>query len=213
VEFRRKIMSGTFVCLLVLFAALTWAGCGDSSSVTTTTSALSTTSAPTTTVADEKQAAEAYLIAITPILDKDYQGVQWLEQASAQWEETYGNSDLSTNRQAWDALGLLFQQALVKEQEIIQGYEAVTPPEAFANAHAALLQINREGALWAESVVAAIKANAPADELMSMLTTEPSGLTDSEMLAEFQEVASRVGVELPVIMFKVYSDEADLGTV
>ena len=103
------------------------------------------------------------------------------------------------------------QQALPKEQEILKGYEAITPPEAFRKAHAALLENNRDGNTWAEGLVAAIKANRPTTELMSMISAGPPGTTNSQVIADFKDAATRVGIELPTKLIDAYSDGADSG--
>ena len=207
-EFRRKAVAGATVGLAILLVALASAGCGGSSSVTTTANiAASTTSSLASANPGELAAAQAYFAAMAPVIDKDYQGLQWFDQVMTQWQQTYQNS-ASTDRQAWNALGQIFQQAIPKEQEIIQGYAAITPPEAFRTAHAALIENNRDGNTWAASVVAAIKANRPTDELLSMLSAGPPGPSSSEVLAEFQDAAARVGTQLPTKLIDTYLDDS-----
>lgn len=238
-ESRRKVIAGALLSLVMLLAALALTGCGGSTGTTTTSPAGSTTSstptassagpttssAPTTSSvvsttsssvvvsAAERQAAEAYFAAMAPTIDKDYQGLQWVKQAMSQWGQTYGNSDLSANRQAWNALSLILQQALPKEQEIIQGYEAITPPEAFRTAHATLLENNRDGNIWAKNLVAAIKASHPTSELMSMISAGAPGPSNGQVLADFQDAATRIGIELPIKLIDTYSVGADSGGV
>jgi hypothetical protein len=178
-------------------------------SLPTTSSAESTTSSSVSTSPAERQAAEAYFAAMAPTIDEDYQGMQWAERVMSQWDQTYGSSDLPTNRQAWNALSSIFQQALSKEREIIKGYEAVTPPEAFQTAHAALLQNNRNGSAWMEGVIAAIKANRPIDEVAPMISAGSPGPSNGQVLAAFQEAAGRVGIELPAKLIDAYTDDAD----
>lgn len=149
---------------------------------------------------------------MAPVIDKDYQGSQWLEQLMAQWVQTYGNTDLSTNRQAWNALGQILKQAFPKEQEIVQGYEAVIPPDAFRAAHTSLLENNREGTAQMEKLFAAIEANHPIEELTSMVTSSPPGPSNSEVLVKFQDAAAQVGVEVPAELVGAYSDDTDSGT-
>jgi hypothetical protein len=145
-------------------------------------------------------------------IDKDYQGLQWFKQSWAQWVEKYGKTDLSTNREAWNALGGLFEEMLAKQQEIARGYEAVTPPDAFRAAHKTLIDGNTQGNAWAEEIIAAIKANRPIEDLLSMVTSEPPGPSGSEVLAEFNDAAAKVGVEVPQKFIDAYTEDTDSGT-
>jgi hypothetical protein len=199
------------------------------SSIESTTSSPSTTAAPTTTSAPtsgpaqsttsslaqsgpaERQAAEAYFAAMAPVIDKDYQGTKWFEQVLTQWGQTYGSTDLTTNQKAWNALSSIVQEALVKEQEILAGYEAITPPEAFRTAHEALVESNRDGNTWAEGLIAAIKAKRPATELMSMMSAGPPGPTNNQVIAYFKDAAARVGVEVPTKLIDAYPDDSEGG--
>ena len=238
---RREFTAGALlsVAIVLVALALALAGCGGSSGTTTTSpagptttvapttsSAVSTTSSSTTTTSAaptttssasapsaDRQAAEAYFAAMAPTIDKDYQGLQGFKQAMTQWGQTYGNTDLTTNRKAWEALSLIVQQAIPVEREIIQGYEAVTPPEAFRTAHATLLDNNRLGNTWAEGLVAAIKANRPTRDLLSMITAGSPGPSNTQVLAEFRSAAARVGIELPTKLIGAYTESTDSGGV
>jgi hypothetical protein len=211
-EFRPKVIAGTSLSLAMLLVAFALTGCGGSSwGKPTTSSAGSTTSSSASAGPGERGAAEAYFAAMAPVIEKDYQAVQWINQAMTQWQQTYADSDPSTDRQAWNALGLILEQGLPKGQEIVRGYEAITPPEAFRTAHAALLANNRDGNPWAEDLLAAIKANRPISELMPMFDTGPPGPSNAEVLAMFQEAAARVGIELPTKLIDAYSDDTDSG--
>jgi hypothetical protein len=211
-EFRQRVIAGASLSLVMLIVVLASTGCGGPSWGRSTTSASgSTTSSSASTSSGDRQAAEAYFAVMAAVVDKDYEGQQWFNQAMAQWQQTYGNSDPSADWQAWNALGSVLQQALAKAQEIVLGYEAVTPPEAFRIAHAALVANNRDGNAWAEDLIAAIKASRPTGELLSMLDAGPPGPSGSEVLAEFQDAAARVGIELPPKLIDVYSDDTDSG--
>jgi hypothetical protein len=175
---------------------------------TTTTAAAPTTTTAAASAAD-RQAAEAYFAAMAPAIDRDYQGTQWMEQAMTQWQQTYASNGLPTDRQAWKALSSILQEAITKEQEIIKGYETITPPEAFRTAHATLLENNRDGDTWAEGVVAAIKAGRPTSELLPMLIGGSPGPSNGDVLSEFQDAAGRVGIDLPTKFVNTYTDEPD----
>jgi len=181
------------------------------SAASTTTSAVSTTSSLAPVSPAERKAAEVYLAAMAPVIDKDYEGSQWFQQLGDEWMKNYGNGSLSTNRKAWNALGLIFQEALAKEQEIIQGYEAITPPDVFRAAHTALLENNRQGNAWAAKVVAAIQANRPIGELMSMVSAGPPGPSNGDVLAQYRAATAQVGIEVPAKLLDVYSDDTDSG--
>jgi hypothetical protein len=236
--FRRKITAVASLSLAIVIVALVLAGCGGTTPATTTTSptvsttspapatttssSTTTSSPPTTSVESttssagpvasaERQAAEAYLTAMTPTFDKDYSGSQWFEQAFTQWVQSYGNTDLTTNRKAWNAVGALFEEALPKEQEIIRAYEAVTPPPAFQAAHAALLANNREGSTWATEFIAALKAKRPISELMATLSAGPPGPSNVDVLAAFRAAAAQAGVDLPTGLINAYTDPTDPG--
>ena len=198
----------------MLLVALATTGCNGSSGTRTAKSAAApstATSSSAPTDSGERRAAEAYFAAMAPTIDMDYEGMQWFEQATTQWQQAYANNDPTTDRQVWTALGLILQQAVSKVQEIVQGYEAVTPPEAFRTAHAALIENNRDGNAWAEALIAAIKANRPTSELMSTLGAGPPGPSNAEVLATFRVAAARVGIELPTKLIDTYSDSTGLG--
>jgi hypothetical protein len=211
-ELRGKVVVGVWLSLVILLAAVASTGCGGSSAGTATTNSGSVTSSLAPTSAGERQAAEAYFAVMGPVIDKDYQSLQRMNLAVAQWQSTYASTDPSTNRQAWNALGLVLEQALVDQQENVRGYEAVVPPEAFRAAHEALVSCIRDGDSWAEDLAAAIKANRPMSELTSMFTAGPPGPSGSEVLAEFQEAAVHVGIELPAKLIDTYSDEIESST-
>jgi hypothetical protein len=208
-----KVKAGVSLGLVMLLVALASTGCGDSSSSKPTASPAGPALSPSasTSSGGGQQAAKAYFAAMAPAIDKDYQGLQWFKQAMTEWQQTYANTDPSTNRQAWNALGLILQQALSKEQEITKGYEAIAPPKAFRTAHATLVKNNRDGIAWAEDLITAIKASRPMGGLMSTLEAGPPGPSNSEVLAEFQDAAARFGIALPRKLIEAYSDVTDSG--
>lgn len=220
-EFGRKMAVVVLPGVLMLAVALTSVGCGGSSSgASTTTLGMSTTStaAPTatssasTTVSAQKQAAEAYFTAMAPTIEKDYQGMVWFEAAAEQWEQKYGATGLSTSLAGWTAILPTFEQVLAKEQPILKGYEAVTPPQAFKTAHAALLKNNLQSNSALKAINAAIKAKRPASELMSMLQAAATeSPTNAEVLADFQAAAASVGVSLPAKFISAYQDDSSSG--
>jgi hypothetical protein len=59
--------------------------------------------------------------------------------------------------------------------------------------------------------IAAIKANRPTSELMTMNSADPPGPSNGEVLAEFRAAAARVGIEPPTKLIDVYSDNPDSG--
>lgn len=219
--FRQRIIASVTLGLAVLCFAAVVLGCGGSTSTAlapsfgpstteTTTSLASPTTSPTIAPTPaEKQAAKDYFASMSPVIDKDYQATQWLDNSLTQWDATYGDSDPYSNPRGWKALASLLEQALPKAQEIIRGYEAITPPEAFRSAHSLLLENNREGYAWAEDVVAAVKENASTDELLALLDTVPEWPTDDDVIAEFQSAATRLGVDLPTKLIDAYSEDAD----
>jgi hypothetical protein len=215
----QRIIASVTLSLAVLLAAVVL-GCGGSTStalapgfgpsttVTTTTLASPTTSPTIAPTPAEKQSAKAYFASMSSVIDKDYQLTQWFDDAFARWDETYGNTNLPANKQAWNALASAIEQALPRAEEISREYEAITPPDAFRSAHDMLLKNNRDGNAWASNLVAAIRANRSPDELMSMMDNGPDGPTDNQVLAEFQRAATRLGVDLPPKLIGAYSDNA-----
>ena len=208
VKSRRKVLR-VAVGLAITLAVLPLISCGGSSLSKTTASPSGTMTNPS--VSASSAAAKAYFAAMAPTIELDYQGLQWFKQAMTQWQQSYGNADPSTDRQAWDALGVILQQTLPKERRVDQGYEAITPPEAFRTAHQALLENNRDGDAWDEELLAAIKASRPTSELMSKLAAGPPGPSNGTVLAEFQDAAARIRIKLPSKLIGAYSDNAGSG--
>lgn len=213
-KFGRMITAGALPCLLMLAIALTPIGCGGSmttsSGMSTTSTAASTAApSPSTTVSAQKQAAEAYFTIMAPTIAKDYQGDLWAFEAGEQWARKYGRS-MNTSLTAWTAMLPTFEQAVAKEQAILQGYKAITSPPAFETAHAALLANNEGDIAQFKELIAAIKAKRPASELMAMLRVDPSP-TNAQVLADFQAAASSVGISLPANLINAYQDDTSSG--
>jgi hypothetical protein len=207
-KFGGKIAAGALPCLLMLAIALTPIGCGGSM---TTTSGMSTTntaastvlSSPSTNISSKKQAAEAYLTAIAPTIEKDYQGSVWFHTTSQHWAEKYGESSLSTSLTGWTAILPTFEQALTKENDVLQGYLAITPPSVFKTEHAALIENNRASIAAFERLIAAIKAKRPAGQMMALYQANPSP-TNAVVLADLRAAAASAGFAVPAELTNAY---------
>ena len=216
----RKPTAAAVVALAILVVALALAGCAGSSpaaSTTTTAAPVTTTAAPTTTTAAPAAtttvpaggaAAQAYFAAMAPVIDKDYEMLQWFDQQLSEWSQTYASADPTLNSRAWNALGSILQEGLTREQEIVKGYEAITPAPAFQKAHATLLENNRNGNAWASDLIAAIKAGRSGVDLLAKLKAGPAAPSNTEVLTEFQTAASATGVELPSKFIDAYTEDA-----
>lgn len=207
-ESRRKVIR-VAVGLALTLAVMPLVGCGASSPSKATGSPAGAAANPPASAGTA--AAKAYFAAMAPTIKLDYHGMQRFNRAMTRWQQSYGNADLSTDRRAWHAFGAILGLAIPQEQRIIQGYEAITPPAAFRTAHLALLANNRKGTLWAEGVLAAIRANRPTRELMAKLAAGPPGPSNGAVLAAFRTAAARVGIKLPSEFIGAYSDSSGSG--
>ena len=219
-DLRPKPTAAAVFALAILVVALAVAGCAGSSpaastttaatpATTTTATSVTTTAAPatTTTAPAGGAAAETYFAAMAPVIDKDYAMLQWFDQQLSEWGQTYASAGPTLNSQAWDALGSILQEGLSREQEIVKGYEAITPAPAFQKAHATLLENNRNGNTWASDLIAAIKAGRSGVELLAKLKAGPAAPSNTEVLTEFQTAASAAGVELPSKFVDAYTED------
>lgn len=201
------IITGLLVSPLFLISC----GSSDSSSgqLTTGSGDFSTVgvSASSTTAASsgDRQAAEAYFTAMAPAIEKDYQGSLKVEQAQSEWSKKYANSDPYTDWAGWDDISAVFRELLPLSQELTASYEVVTPPEVFRKAHADLLELNRQGNAWAQTMVDNIESRRPVVEWFGEFQAGPNGPPSSQVLTEFREAAAQVGIELPAKLITVYS--------
>jgi hypothetical protein len=215
----------------MLGVVLTAAGCGGSASGTPATSTVSvetslsttttappppapvttgsTAGSPVTSDSGDKQAVQAYFAAMAPALDKDYEGLQWFRRSMDEWAQTYGSAGPS--KEAWKAFRSIIEEAIPKQQEIIQDYEAITAPEAFQVAHTTLLENNRNGMEWGKKLAMAIRTNRPDDEVLSMIMAGPPEPSNLDVLAKFRFAAAQSGIELPGRLIDTYSDPGQPG--
>ena len=182
-KFGRRIAVGVLSCVLLAVVVLAFAGCAS----------------------DQKKAADTYFKALSPVIAKDSVASTWADQVIAQWTQKY-QSTLATSREGWTAFASILGQMVVKAQDIQKAVEAVTPPPAFKAAHGDLVQSNRAGIAWAQSLAAAINANRPVTELASMVETGPAIIPDATILAKFKAAAAAVGVTLPADLVKDLTD-------
>jgi hypothetical protein len=216
---RPKLAGAVALMLMMLLVAAATGGCAASSPAASTTTVVapattgtvpatgSTTGSSSPASAADRQAAETYFVAMTPVIDKDYEMLQWFDQQLSEWGQTYASAGPTLNSKAWDALGSILQKGLSREQEIVKGYEAITPARAFRKAHATLLENNRNGNAWASELIADIKAGRSSAELLAKLRAGPAAPSNTEVLTEFQTAASAAGVELPSKFIDAYTED------
>jgi hypothetical protein len=206
---RRKSTFGMLLTLVLLVAALATAACGGSSATIPASSPSAPTTSPSASIGSNRQeAARDYFAAMASVIDADYRGSQAFERGVAKWQQTFADNGPS-DRRAWDAFGVVFQQSLPAQRDVTDGYAAITPPDTFRQAHATLVDMNRSQIVWAEQLVAAIDAARPTSDLLSMLRDGPAGATASDVITDFREAATRVGIELPPKLIEVYEEPAD----
>lgn len=200
----KKICVGVSCMGVILLLGSGLTACGKSTADTPSASPSPSTSASTSSRED----AERYFAAMAPVIEKDYQGDKQSGELEAQWSAKYGNAD-PMEWAPWEAMAEILQKMMPLGQEVLGGYEAIEPPAAFAQAHATLLEGNRKGVEWAQSVIDNVASKKPLEEWVQAAMDEvDAGLAlEAQFVDEITKAATEAGIEVPAKLLETYSVE------